>query len=205
MITKKCFKCGIEKEIDDFYPHKQTADGYLNKCKECTKKDVKKTGYKQYYQTEKGVIRTIYKTQTLHSKSRGHKQPAYTKKELGEWMYLNKFKKLFEEWMKSGYVKSKKPSVDRIDDFKSYSFNNIVLTTWEQNKLHGYQDILTGKGTGGLRCIPVIQYSLKGKFIALYHSQAEARRQTGVTNITKCCQSKVYAAGGYRWSYVTKD
>ena len=37
--SKICFKCGIEKEIDAYYVHKQMADGHLNKCIECTKKD----------------------------------------------------------------------------------------------------------------------------------------------------------------------
>jgi len=38
---KKCFKCGVEKSLDDFYVHQQMKDGHLNKCKECSKSDAK--------------------------------------------------------------------------------------------------------------------------------------------------------------------
>ena len=37
---KKCFKCGRLQPLDMFYKHPKMADGHLNKCKDCTKKDV---------------------------------------------------------------------------------------------------------------------------------------------------------------------
>ena len=39
---KTCFKCNKEKPLADFYKHLGMADGYLGKCKVCTKLDANK-------------------------------------------------------------------------------------------------------------------------------------------------------------------
>lgn len=38
---KKCFKCGVVKELGHFYRHAQMGDGHLNKCISCTKSDAR--------------------------------------------------------------------------------------------------------------------------------------------------------------------
>lgn len=41
MDTKICFKCGRELHLSEFYKHPRMGDGHLNKCKDCTKHDVR--------------------------------------------------------------------------------------------------------------------------------------------------------------------
>lgn len=65
---QKCFKCGVEKPLSEFYKHKEMANGHLGKCKECNKKDVRenylirKDQYTEYYaEREKTEKRKIWR------------------------------------------------------------------------------------------------------------------------------------------------
>lgn len=67
MDKKKCFKCGTEKELSEFYVHKQMGDGHLNKCKDCTKNDVK-VKYEENIQSEEYVEKERLRGRTKYEK-----------------------------------------------------------------------------------------------------------------------------------------
>ena len=63
MDSKQCFKCGEVKLLSDFYKHPMMADGRVNKCKACNKKDVienrlKNLEYYRQYDRDRGNRQT---------------------------------------------------------------------------------------------------------------------------------------------------
>lgn len=75
---KTCFKCNRELPLTDFYPHPQMADGHLNKCKECNKRDVKenyRANRGHYVEYEKRRFKTpVRKAHVLEYQRRRRKR-----------------------------------------------------------------------------------------------------------------------------------
>jgi hypothetical protein len=201
---KKCFKCNKEKQYEDFYKHKGMSDGYLNKCKSCTKEDSKRQKSETKGKSNlkpNGVISTIYSTQKVNQKNRGHGELPYNKQELKEWLYKNNFLELYEKWVDSGFCKDEKPSVDRFDDLSGYSFQNMRLVTWKENRGKQYNDIKKGIGTSGKRCKRLAKLNSKKEIICEYVSYWSAVRDIGysieyqIKKGTKCRY-------GFYWVYL---
>lgn len=69
--TKVCFKCGETKPLSMFYKHPRMADGHINKCKECNKKDVRENYATNIdYYTEYEVLRRDTENRIKSRKSR---------------------------------------------------------------------------------------------------------------------------------------
>jgi len=176
---RECTGCKEVKPTFMFYARKER-NSYRSKCKQCENELSREKS-----KTKDGLISSIYRHQKSHSKKRSHIAPSYSIKELEEWILSRRdFEQIYKEWANSGYCKLLTPSVDRLDDFKSYSLDNIQLVTWRDNKLKQNSDIRLGKSTSGkANCKAVIYNGIE------YHSQAKASRETGIPQqkISKAC------------------
>ena len=96
------------------------------------------------------------------------------------------------------------PSVDRLEDSIGYSFGNIQIMTWAENKAKCYRDVRSGKLTNGRNPQKkVLQMDKSGKLIKGFVSVRQAERETGLdgSSISKCCRGERLTVEGFTWKY----
>jgi hypothetical protein len=111
------------------------------------------------------------------------------------FLFDKKFMRLFDEWIKSDCLKRKKPSIDRINRKKHYSFANIHFLTWEENR---YKQRMECRN----RSLPVLQI-VNDIVINRYKSQREAILKVNASqgNLSMCLNGKRKHCKGFSWKY----
>lgn len=155
--TKQCFVCGEVKSIDDFYTHKKMSDGHLNKCKMCCIKyvhnrDTKHIDIKRYRNNPKRYLSTKYRNIVDRCTGK-HGYKTYvgrdypTKTEWEEWTQktYKTFISLYRNWQDSNYDRKKAPSVDRIDNNKGYTVDNMQWLTLSANCVKANKEVKRNK------------------------------------------------------------
>lgn len=158
---KKCFKCGIEKDLNEFYAHPQMPDGRVNKCKECNKKDVKDNYFikrmnPEYVEKERARGREKYERLSYVNRKPNKEQK---KKAINNWR--NKFPEKYE---------AKK----NMRGLKAFIFGNH-LHHWSYNKEH-YRDVIE---------LTIKQHNLAHRFLIYDQERMMYRTTEGVLLDTK--------------------
>lgn len=158
--------------------------------------NTKKTILAKYRKTPKGVLTNMYHHQKTRNKQKGFGDIGYSL----EWFHKTflddiKYKRLFDEWVASGYTKAKKPTIDRINNKKGYEKDNIQLLCWSDNCFKQSMERRSRKGT-------VLQ-KLNGIVVKVWKSQRDVWRTLNVQQsmISQALNGKCKTAYGYEWEY----
>jgi len=131
-MKKKCFKCERIKPLECFYRHSGMADGRVNKCKDCNKKDVRENyranidHYKEYEKARAGLPHRVEARKDYSTTEKGKASASKSKR---RWVARNPIKRMASQIVNNA-VRSgrlKKPS-----DCQSCGSR--------PNRLHGHHD-----------------------------------------------------------------
>lgn len=167
---------------------------------------------RNWNKSKKGVCIRLWHHNKTNSIKRGHPEPSYTQEELTKWILSQpNFDRLYSIWVESGYDRMKAVSIDRLNNSKGYSFDNIQLVDFQTNCDNAIRDTkhkLIHNPTllnGGHRA--VTQFDLKGNPICSHISLSAAAEYLGADShqsISACCLGKKLYWKKYLWCYSDK-
>lgn len=166
---RKCSVCKLTKNYGEFHKKKGGYMGLDSARKICV--------HEEYMNTKGNIdvmIGMIYNKQRASSRRRGHSMPEYSKAELKKYMMSNpKFRPMYKKWINSNMLSKLRPSIDRLDVAKGYSFSNIRLVTWDENM----------KADHAYRSEPIYRLDrFENKILKKYKSAMDCVRQHNVTS-----------------------
>lgn len=165
---KHCSGCKTFKPFNNFYACSRSKDGKRAECKECVT---------AYTRTEHGMVNVMYSRMKSRSKLRLKLPFTLNKEDFIDFLNDVGAFDLYDKWVASNFDKDLHPSVDRKDDYKGYTLDNIRIVTLKENIDRYYTDAKQGVNTKTARAIH--QYDLEGNLVKTYHSISEAARSVG--------------------------
>lgn len=141
----------------------------------------------------KTLAKRLFSHTRYNALKRGMSLPVWKNHlELEQWLVnQEKFSEMIAKWKESGYEKDLTPSIDRLDNSRSYDLDNIELVTWSENNKRGKEHLkkVLSKGL-------VSVFFSSGEYINTYSSISEAERDLSINNLNKTLDGERKQAGG---------
>ena len=194
---KVCSKCKIYKELKSFWKDSRDKNWIRCTCKDCVNKS-----HLKYKRTIPWLASWIYSTQLRNCRTRKCDKPTYSNEELKEWLReQDSLELLYNNWVESWFNPRLTPSIDRIDDYKWYSFDNIQLMTWDENNKKAHKDMREWRNNKQSKTI-IWKNIYTGEKIE-YYSITQAARKIWInrSSISRCVNWIYQMAWWCTWTY----
>jgi hypothetical protein len=183
--------------------------GKLHQCQKCAKPGPKpyldpvekkrrmKERDLRWSRTIWGLFKIISQRHRFRCENKNWPPPDYDAQYLYD-RYNNdvKFIRVYKEWIDSGYIKKKTPSIDRINNKLPYSRNNIHILTWEENQYKSRMEIKN-------RSRPIERINPETGEIVVFASiqRAVAALNLSQAGINGCVCGRLQRYKGFIWRY----
>lgn len=151
------------------------------------------------------LLYQLYAKECERSRDVGFPAPSYSWYEFRDhWITHPDFLRRYAEWQSSGFKNRwLRPSVDRINALKPYTFQNTHMLNWGENRFKMYME---GRRLGRKRHLKVVQLK-DGVVVAEYPTQIEAVRRTGLVQgqISAVIRGRFKSTGGFQFEYRPRD
>jgi hypothetical protein len=151
ILTKKCPKCRVEKNIEEFSKAKNRKDGLQTSCKRChnkytqeNKESIKQLGIKYRQKNkklikenhQKNIIRTLFNKAKYRTKNKNLEFDITLEWLLERYSGRCELTKIEFQFAEEGRGPIS-PSLDRIDSSKGYTKDNVRIIIWSLNRALG--------------------------------------------------------------------
>lgn len=160
-------------------------------CNELTDKPKYIEYNNKYRKTKKGVLTNSYNAMCRR------RETNFSLKEFQDkYIEDRTFNRLFEDWKRHHYSHAFKPTPDRIDCLKNYSFDNLHWLSWAENR---FKQRIEMQRIRAKRIYMVLNNEIVKEFNGV--KQASKVMKLPQTNISSCLHKKRKTCGGYCWEF----
>lgn len=160
------------------------------------------TPTEKFRHTEKGLLTNLYQKLKSRNIKNGYGELDFSLDDFKKWSdETENFHRLFRIWCFDDYNKKSKPSVDRINPKKGYTFENMQWLSWSENYYKGIAEVSNKKEK------PIVMYK-DGIVLGKFKSLKEAQYFLGMSsngNISENLKGNRNTVKGFNFEYIHEN